>query len=59
MRFSGWIELVGEFKAFEIAHTMTYIALVAFVSVHLYLITLGKKKLTHIKEMITGYVEEH
>jgi Ni,Fe-hydrogenase I cytochrome b subunit len=38
-------------------HTLTAYSFLAFLIIHLYMITFGKKLSTHIKEMISGTEE--
>jgi thiosulfate reductase cytochrome b subunit len=58
MRFGEFVEMVGSLRMVEVIHVLIYIFFVFFMFTHVYLVTLGKTKTTHIKEMITGYVEE-
>jgi len=44
----------GALKVIAITHTVLAFMLVAFLIMHLYMTTTGKKATTHIKEMITG-----
>lgn len=51
LRAAGYIDQIG---TVAIIHTVTAYIIVAFLIVHLYLITLGAKLSTHIKAMLTG-----
>ena len=57
-RFAAFIDAVGGIKAVGTAHLLVTICLVAFLFVHVYLTTLGRTPLEHIKAMFTGYEEE-
>lgn len=48
----------GALKVIAVTHTVLAFMLVAFLIMHLYMTTTGKKTTTHIKEMITG-VSDH
>lgn len=58
-RFSGLIEFFGGVRVVDTVHVLMFIVFCGFLVMHLYLITLGPTRLAHIKEMITGYEEEH
>lgn len=47
----------GALKTIAIIHTVLAFMLVAFLIMHLYMTTTGKRTTTHIKEMITGLGE--
>ncbi|MGF1733428.1 cytochrome b/b6 domain-containing protein [Photobacterium kasasachensis] len=51
LRAAGYIEQIG---SVAVIHTFTAYAIVAFLIVHLYLITLGAKLSSHLKAMLTG-----
>ena len=57
-RFASFIDAVGGIKAVSAAHLLVTICFVAFLFVHVYLTTLGRTPLEHIKAMFTGYEEE-
>lgn len=48
---------IGGLEAIAIVHTLGAFFLIAFVIVHLYLITTGTTPLSNLKAMITGYEE--
>lgn len=49
--------MIGSLKLVAVIHTIGAFALVAFIIIHLYLITTGKKIHTNLWSMITGYEE--
>jgi thiosulfate reductase cytochrome b subunit len=49
--------IIGQIDLVAILHTFTAYSFLAFLIIHLYMITFGQKLSTHIKAMITG-VEE-
>ncbi|MCW8327665.1 cytochrome b/b6 domain-containing protein [Photobacterium sp. SDRW27] len=51
LRAAGYIDQIG---AVAVIHTFSAYAILAFLIVHLYLITLGAKLSSHIKTMLTG-----
>jgi len=57
-RFAAFIDLIGGIKAVSAAHLLVAICFAAFLFVHIYLTTLGRTPLEHIKAMFTGYEEE-
>jgi Ni/Fe-hydrogenase b-type cytochrome subunit len=57
-RFATVIDLLGGIKAVSAAHLLVAIFFTAFLFVHVYLTTLGRTPLEHIKAMFTGYEEE-
>lgn len=56
-RFAGWISLLGGLRVVDIVHVAIFFCLSAFLFVHVYLTTLGRTPLEHIKAMFTGYEE--
>ncbi len=56
-RFAGWISLLGGLRMVDIVHVAVFFCLTAFLFVHVYLTTLGRTPLEHIKAMVTGYEE--
>jgi thiosulfate reductase cytochrome b subunit len=48
----------GALRIIAVTHTFLAFMLVAFLIMHIYMTTTGKKATTHLKEMITG-VEDH
>lgn len=56
-RFAGWISLLGGLRMVDIAHVAVFFCLTAFLFVHVYLTTLGRTPLEHIRAMFTGYEE--
>jgi Ni/Fe-hydrogenase b-type cytochrome subunit len=57
-RFAGAIDVLGGIKAVSAVHLLVAIFFGAFLFVHVYLTTLGRTPLEHIKAMFTGYEEE-
>jgi len=57
-RFAGVIDTLGGIKAVSAVHLLVAIFFSAFLFVHVYLTTLGRTPLEHIKAMFTGYEEE-
>ena len=57
-RFAALIDAVGGIKAVSAVHLLVTIFFAAFLFVHVYLTTLGRTPLEHIKAMFTGYEEE-
>jgi len=57
-RFAAVFDLLGGIKAVSAAHLLVAIFFAAFLFVHIYLTTLGRTPLEHIKAMFTGYEEE-
>ncbi|GAB3522076.1 cytochrome b/b6 domain-containing protein [Photobacterium alginatilyticum] len=51
LRAAGYIEQIG---IVAVIHTFTAYTILAFLIVHLYLITLGAKLSSHLKAMLTG-----
>jgi len=56
-RFAAFIDRIGGIKAVSAAHLLVAIFFLAFLFVHIYLTTLGRTPLEHIKAMFTGYEE--
>jgi Ni/Fe-hydrogenase b-type cytochrome subunit len=56
-KFAGWISLLGGLRVIDIAHVAVFFFLTAFLFVHVYLTTLGRTPLEHIRAMFTGYEE--
>jgi thiosulfate reductase cytochrome b subunit len=56
--FAAFIDIIGGVKAVSTTHLLVAICFVAFLFVHIYLTTLGRTPLEHIKAMVTGYEEE-
>jgi len=57
-RFATVIDLLNGIKTVSAAHLLVAIFFSAFLFVHVYLTTLGRTPLEHIKAMFTGYEEE-
>ncbi|MDA8083282.1 MAG: cytochrome b/b6 domain-containing protein [Nitrospiraceae bacterium] len=55
--FAGWIAMLGGLRVVDIVHVVAFFLLTAFLFVHVYLTTLGRTPLAHIKAMFTGYEE--
>ncbi len=56
-KFAGLIAMLGGLKVVDIVHVVAFFCLFAFLFVHVYLTTLGRTPLEHIKAMFTGYEE--
>jgi len=50
-----WSGLVNFPPAIAVVHTMAAFALILFLMIHLYMLTIGEGFLAHIKAMITGF----
>jgi len=57
-RFASFIDLLGGIKITSGLHMLLTIIFTAFLFVHVYLTTLGRTPMEHIKAMFTGYEEE-
>lgn len=57
-RFAALIDLAGGIKVVSAVHLLLTIFFIAFFFVHVYLTTLGRTPLEHIKAMFTGFEEE-
>jgi thiosulfate reductase cytochrome b subunit len=57
-RFATVIDLLNGIKTVSAVHLLVAIFFSAFLFVHVYLTTLGRTPLEHIKAMFTGYEEE-
>jgi len=57
-RFASAIDLSGGIKMVSGVHLLLTMFFTAFLFVHVYLTTLGRTPLEHIKAMFTGYEEE-
>jgi thiosulfate reductase cytochrome b subunit len=51
------IDVIGGIKAVSTTHLLVAICFAAFLFVHIYLTTLGRTPLEHIRAMFTGYEE--
>lgn len=58
-RFSAAIDLFGGVRVVATVHVLMFIVFCGFLLMHLYLITLGPTRMTHIKAMFTGYEGKH
>ncbi len=58
-RFSALINLFGGVRVVDTVHVLMFIVFSGFLLMHLYLITLGHSRFSHIKAMLTGYEEIH
>lgn len=56
--FAGVVAFLGGVRVVDTLHVVIFIFFVFYIPAHLYLATLGRTPLTHIREMISGY-EEH
>jgi thiosulfate reductase cytochrome b subunit len=56
-RFAGTVQLLGGVRVVDTIHVVLFIVLFAFIFVHVYLTTLGRTAIEHVKAMVTGYEE--
>ena len=56
--FGGVIGSIGGIRILDAIHVVVAYLFVAYLFVHIYMATVGKTPLTHIKAMFTGYEEE-
>jgi thiosulfate reductase cytochrome b subunit len=56
-RFSAQVDFFGGVRVIDTVHVLIFIIIVFYLFVHVYLSTLGKTRLVHFKEMLTGYEE--
>lgn len=57
--FARPIGLAGGIRVVDIIHVLVSFFTVAFLVVHVYMTTLGRTPLEHIRAMLTGYEEHH
>jgi thiosulfate reductase cytochrome b subunit len=55
--FAGTVAFFGGVRVIDTVHVLIFIFFVFYLPAHLYLATLGRTPMTHIKEMVTGYEE--
>jgi len=55
--FAKWITMAGGLKVVDITHVFVSMCFLTLIFIHVYLSTLGKTPLEHIKAMFTGYEE--
>jgi thiosulfate reductase cytochrome b subunit len=55
--FSDAVALFGGVRVIDTVHVLIFVFFVFYLPAHIYLGTLGRKPVTHFKEMITGYEE--
>jgi thiosulfate reductase cytochrome b subunit len=53
--YGQWVDMLGGAKTVAAAHAAMFFMVIAFLMVHLYMSTMGKTPLQHIRTMITGY----
>jgi len=56
--FSNFVNLLGGIRIVDTIHVILFMFFAAFIFGHVYLATLGRTPLAHIKAMFTGYEEE-
>jgi thiosulfate reductase cytochrome b subunit len=56
-RFSAVVAWLGGVRVIDTVHVLIFIFFAFYLPAHIYLATLGRKPMTHIKEMIDGYEE--
>ena len=57
-RFAPVVAFLGGVRVIDTVHVLIFIFFSFYLPAHIYLATLGRRPLTHIKEMISGYEEE-
>ncbi len=57
-RFAGVVTFLGGVRVIDTVHVLIFIFFAFYLPAHIYLATLGRRPMTHITEMITGYEEE-
>jgi len=58
LRFRGAIAFVGGVRLLDAVHLVVAYVFLVYLFVHVYMATMGKSPITHIKEMFTGLEEE-
>ncbi len=53
--YGRWLDMLGGAKIVGAAHAAMFFLVIAFLTVHLYMSTMGKTPLQHIRTMVTGY----
>jgi thiosulfate reductase cytochrome b subunit len=56
-RFSSQVQMLGGLRVVDTLHVLCFIFFSGFITVHVYLCTLGHTPLAHFKAMFTGYEE--
>ncbi len=56
-RFAGAVEFFGGVRVVDTIHVLIFIFFAAFISIHVYLASLGRRPGVHFEAMITGYEE--
>ncbi|HEY1932649.1 MAG TPA: cytochrome b/b6 domain-containing protein [Acetobacteraceae bacterium] len=56
--FARIVSLLGGVRVVDTIHVLIFIFFAFYLPAHIYLGSLGRKPVTHFKEMITGYEEE-
>jgi thiosulfate reductase cytochrome b subunit len=56
--FSKTVNFLGGVRVIDTVHVLIFIFFVFYIPAHFYLGTLGRRPVTHFKEMYTGYEEE-
>jgi thiosulfate reductase cytochrome b subunit len=56
-RFARVVAFFGGVRVIDTVHVLIFIFFVFYLPAHIYLATLGRRPLTHIEEMISGYEE--
>ncbi len=57
-RFAGMVAFLGGVRVVDTVHVLIFIFFAFYLPAHIYLATLGRTPMTHIKEMLDGYEEE-
>ena len=58
LRFRGAIAFIGGVRLLDAVHLVVAYVFLVYLFVHVYMATMGKSPLTHIREMFTGWEEE-
>ena len=53
--YGEWVDMLGGAKIVAAAHAAMFFMVIAFLTVHLYMSTMGKTPLQHVRTMITGH----
>ncbi len=57
-RFARVVAFFGGVRVIDTVHVLIFIFFAFYLPAHIYLATLGRRPMTHITEMLTGYEEE-
>jgi thiosulfate reductase cytochrome b subunit len=57
-RFASIVAFLGGVRVVDTVHVLIFIFFLFYMPAHIYLATLGRTPMTHIREMLSGYEEE-